>query len=558
MSLNRVAEPLAGVVYPDPDDLERYVRDGVLTHETLGAGLVASFLRHADRPALVGPEGEVSYRELENRTARLASGLLRLGLKPCDRVLLQLGNSNELIFILVACWRAGLIPICTLAAHREQEIGYIGRHAGACAYIVQGDDKHDLVAFALKMRPSLPDVRHIIVARGELQGGDVTLEQLMDVPVEAAHADLAALTIDPFQVSTFQLSGGTTGVPKIIPRFHNEYLYNMRACAAWNDYSPDDTVFSPLPIVHNATMACMVFPALLSGGRVVIAPRADPPVLLEALARYQPTWFPLSGPMIGRLKQAVAAGAVDFSRVTGIITMNATQTVEGMLQARGVHIFGMTEGVIMFTRTDDPDEGRFGTVGRPVSAYDQVRIIEPGSETDVAFGAVGELAVKGPYTVRGYYDAAEHNSQAFTSDGFYRSGDLMSARRIVDKVYYVFEGRLKEVVDRGGEKINCDEVERALRRHPAIADVAIVAMPDPDYGQRACACIITLPTMQPPSVAELSAFLGAYGLAKFKHPEQIATVAEFPSTKVGKLDRAALLRSIQEDQPPRGTERAGA
>src|SRR5437867_1641063 len=167
----------------------------------------------------------------------------------------------------------------------------------------------------------------------------------------------------------------------------------------------------------------------------------------------------------------------------------------------------MTEGVIMLTHEGDPQEALDATVGRPVSAHDQVRILVPGTEEDVLPGETGEPVFKGPYTLHGYYKAEQRNCEAFTSDGYYRSGDLMAERRIEGQRFYVFKGRLKDVISRGGEKINAEEVELAVSHHPAVAAVAVIGMPDAVFDEKVCAFLVLREGRIGPGVAELGAFL---------------------------------------------------
>src|SRR5690606_15967076 len=212
--------------------------------------------------ALVGPEGHLTYAELDDRTERLGAALIEMGLKPLDRAIFQCGNSHELLIAFLACLKAGIIPICALQAFRKLEVSYLGNLAEARLHLVQGDDpKFDDVAFAHDMQREVPTLKYILQARGEQRGEAALLADLIDaMPIERARQILAGISPDPFQVAVFQLSGGTTGVPKIIPRFQNEYLYNMRAVAAWNRYTPQDVLFFPTPFMHNLNMGCYFGP----------------------------------------------------------------------------------------------------------------------------------------------------------------------------------------------------------------------------------------------------------------------------------------------------------
>ncbi|AIO35209.1 AMP-binding enzyme family protein [Burkholderia cenocepacia] len=537
-----VVAPIPGVVYPKQKDLERYVDEGVLGFETLVDGFTRAATLYPQNIALLGPGMRMTYADLDAKTTRLAAALLETGLLPLDRVIFQLGDSEQLVMAFLACLKAALIPICTLAAHREREIGYLAKLAEAKLHIVQGDDpKFDGVAFAHKMRGTAPSLQWILQARGEPHAGVLHLQKLIEsISEEEANERLKQVKLDPFQVAVFQLSGGTTGLPKIIPRFHNEYLYNMRAVAEWFKYRPDDVLFIPQPLVHNVNMGCCFGPMLMTGATVTIAPDVRPETLVSMIETMKPTWLMLGGPIIARIETAIKAGRVDLSNARGIFVANSAQKYRKLLGAPVYHTFGMTEGVIIYTHPDDPIEALDTTHGRPVSAWDDIRILVPGTEQTVMPGEIGESAFKGPYTIHGYYRAEERNREAFTSDGYYRSGDLMREKRIGDKTYYVYCGRLKNLVNRGGEKINCEEVEMALLGHPAVAAMVAVPYPDPVYDERLCAVLILREGFAAPSIREIGAYLKEYGLAKFKWPERIEIVSEFPITASGKLDRQAV------------------
>mgnify|MGYP003575251712 CR=1 FL=1 len=372
---------LEGVVYPDAARLRRYIDDGILTRETLSGAFAESFRKNSGRLALAGPEGRFTYRELDEITDRLAAALLELGLNPLDRAFIQCGNSNELIFFFLACLKATLIPICALQAFRKLEVGYLGNLSEARVHLVQGDDpKFDDVAFAEEMQHEVPSLRHIVQARGTRRGKANLLKDLIDaMPLERARDKLASIPPDPFQVAVFQLSGGTTGVPKIIPRFSNDYLYNMRSVAAWNRYTEEDVLFMPTPFMHNMNMVCFFGPILLQGGLVTVCPDIREETLQGVIRDYHPTWCGLAGPIYARALPALQeSGAAVQARRTCIAPKNAPR-IRDAVKSFTAHIFGMTEGVIMLTQRDDPQEALDLSVGRPVSACDEVRIVDPRS-----------------------------------------------------------------------------------------------------------------------------------------------------------------------------------
>jgi len=533
---------MPGVVYPPAEALERYTAAGLLGHTTLAEAFMAAHAAHAGRPALVGPEGSFTHAQLDAITDRIAAAFLELGLEPTDRVLLQLPNCNEQIFAILGCFKAGLIPVCSLVSHREREIGYLAAHAQARLHIVPGDDaKFDHVEFSHRIRAATPSLRHTVVARGPARDGALSLAELRDAQdPELARRRVLAVPRDPYQVGVFQLSGGTSGVPKIIPRFSGEYVYNMRAMGAWLEYDSGDCWYNPMPIAHNFNLVCCSGPVLLAGGSIAVTPTMDMEALTSLLRKHQPTWMALPGPVLTKLKPMLASGELSFQRARGIVSSNSSELIEELTGVPTFHNFGMTEGIILSTHPDDPVEARRQTVGRPISEFDEVRILQPGTEEPVPDGTTGEAVFRGPYTTHGYYDAVERNAEAFTRDGFYRSGDLMSKRLINGKAYYAYEGRLKDVVDRGGEKINAEEVEVAVTTHPAVAACAVIGIKDKDYGERLCACISLRPGAEAPDVKQMGLHLQTYGLAKFKWPERIEVLLALPLTHVGKLDKVKL------------------
>ena len=540
------ATRLPGVRYPDEHRLRRYVDEGVLIGQALPDALRASCEAHADRPALVGPEGRLTYREFDERSARLGAALLKLGLRPLDRAIFQCGNSNELLVAFYACLKAGIIPICSLQAFRKLEIAYLGNLAQARLHLVQGDDaRFDDVAFAESMQAEAPSLQYIVQARGARRGRALSLAELIEaMPLSEARERLARVEHHPFQAAVFQLSGGTTGVPKIIPRFSAEYVYNMRAVAEWNGYTRDDVLFFPTPFMHNLNMGCFFGPFLLSGAAVTVCTELSAATLQGLVRDYKPTWFGVAGPILTRIQPELArADQAEKARRNFISPRNAAG-LSRITGSRVFHIFGMTEGVIMFAREGDCAQVLETSVGRPVSAHDEVKIVMPGTETPVADGQPGEALFRGPYTIRGYYRSEEEDVSRFTPDGFYRSGDLMSSRVIEGRRYYFFCGRIKDVIDRGGEKINAQEVENVLNGHPAVQVCSVVGMPDKVYGERVCACVMIRPGQGAFTLQALCEWLQEQGLAKFKWPERLEIFEEFPLSASGKLSKPVLKQAV--------------
>ncbi|WP_208069393.1 AMP-binding protein [Bradyrhizobium barranii] len=348
---SQVKNPLPGVVYNDPERLRRYVEAGVLPVKSLADAFRESFQRHAARVALHTPQGKVTYAELDAISDRFAAALLRLGMRPQERALFQTNNCPELLFAFIGCLKAGVIPVCTLAAHREHEIGYLGCHSDARIHIVQGDDpKADLSAFALKMKPRIFTMRHVIVLRGKGTADCLAFDDLIaaEDPAEARLA-VEAIEHDPFQVGVFQLSGGTTGVPKIIPRMSNDYLLNMQLTAETLGYTADDVMFMPMPMIHNACMVCFWGPTLLTGAAFAIPADMTPEAWGATFRSARPTWLGLIRPLLPRLESMLDQKLATIESVRAIWSPDAARLFREKFGIPSHGMFGMTEGVNMYT-----------------------------------------------------------------------------------------------------------------------------------------------------------------------------------------------------------------
>jgi non-ribosomal peptide synthetase component E (peptide arylation enzyme) len=544
MSTNRWGERLVG--YPG-DLARRYRRAGLWGTRTIAGELHAVASAHPRREAVVALDGRLTYHELDERTDLLAAGLAGLGLRPGDPVLFQVTNRLGAVIAWYGVLKAGLVPVCTLAAHRGHEIGEISRRTGAVAHLVEaGTTGFDLVGFAAEQQRDHPTLRHILVLGGAGAPG-IAVESLgagRDPRAARATVEDIQRGIDPDDVAVFQLSGGTTGVPKVIPRLHAEYWYNAAAYAHSWGWSPDTRVAHLIPVIHNAGIVCAVHGPHSAGGCLVLG-TPDLDASLPLMARERATHVLLGHGHFNAVAEAGFAAAT--ASVTQVV-LSGTKVPPALfdeLEQRGLwcgQLFGMGEGLFLTTRPGAPREARATAVGSPLSPMDEIRILEPGSAAELPDGQVGELCCRGPYTVRGYFDAAAHNARAFTPDGFYRTGDLASIRAIGGQRYVSIEGRIKEVINRGGEKVNAAEVELLLLRHPRVTAAAAVAMPDPRLGERTCAYLVV--HGEPLTLADIREHFVQLQVATFKWPERIEHLPEIPRTLVGKTDKKLLQADI--------------
>ncbi|MDM4718667.1 AMP-binding protein [Micromonospora sp. WMMA1363] len=525
---------LTGCV-PWPDEFaQRYRRDGIWRGEVLGDLLRPWAARDPDRTAVVTRTGRHSYAELDRRADRLAAGLVGLGIRAGDRVVVQLPNTPDFVVTCVALFRIGALPVLALPAHRRSELVYLAEYSGAVALVVPdllaGTDHRDL---ARAVRSAVPGVKHLLVA-GEAQ----ELTPLADV--DAGPVDLPAP--DPSEVAFFLLSGGTTGLPKLIPRTHDDYAFQLRATAEAMRFDEQGAYLAALPVAHNAALGCPgVLGALRAGGRAVLAASPAPDEVFPLVSTESVTLTTLMPALLPVWVETAGIFGADLSRLVievggATLSPEVARRVRPATGATLTHWFGMAEGVLCFTRPDDGDEVAATTQGTPLSPADELRVVDD-TDRDVAAGEVGELLARGPCTLRGYYAVPEHNRTVFTADGFLRTGDLV--RRDTEGRLVVV-GRIKDVINRGGEKVSVDEVEAHLLAHPAVRTAAVVPVPDSRLGEKTCAVVVARDA--PPSLAEVRAFLRERGLAEFKLPDWLHVTAALPYTPVGKIDRRALAR----------------
>jgi 2,3-dihydroxybenzoate-AMP ligase len=530
---------LEGVVPFPPEFAKRYRAKGYWRDKSLALEFASCFEEFRDRIFLVDGERQYTYGELDRLSSNLAVNLLDLGLKPLDRVVPTLPNCAEFVILYFGLQKIGCIPIAALVTHRYAEISQFVRLSGAamCVYPErQGDFEFEAM------------VERIKAENGSLKFGISlpALGSLIDKPAGKSDA-LTRIKIDPSHPCIFQLSGGTTGVPKLIPRTHNDYAYNSRLAVEVCGVTGDSVLLLALPIAHNLPLACPGLQGyLFRGGKVVLSASTRPEDLFKLIERHRVTHLKVVPALLIRLINDPAIGKYDLSSLR--VIQSGGQRMQPEVRQRTSELipsatvqenFGMSEGMLFFVRLDDPEEVRLLTCGRPLSPDDEVKLVDDEGR-EVAPGEVGELTCRGPYTLRGYYGVPEYNARQFTPEGFYRSGDLM---RLHPSGNYVVEGRKKDLINRGGEKISAEEIENLILSHPSVQNVACVPMPDPHLGEKMCACVI-LKKDRALSVAELVEFLKDKEIAKFKLPERLELLSDFPVSTFGKVSKKALTEMV--------------
>jgi non-ribosomal peptide synthetase component E (peptide arylation enzyme) len=534
-----------GVRYRSETEAAALYQCGAWLRLTIGEATRRAAVLHGERVFLREGEIAVTFAQFDAATERLAAALLQRGLRPGDRALFQMGTCAATAIALGGCFKAGVVPVCTLAQHREIEIGQLGAISRPKAYFVQSDfhPSFDIAAFAVRMAREIGTVQWLVASRGERPGTDA-MEALIDsVPPERARYLTGAAAIDPGDVAIFQLSGGSTGVPKVIPRMHGEYLAQARD---WDDrlqLRRDDASLWCLPLIHNAGTVVVFLPALLAGRTVVLQSAFREDEFLSAIERHRVAYTGSIGPIAGRLLEYADASRFDLRSLKQVWAFNRADDLERRLGMPAQCIFGITEGILMCSSPDASAERRHGTVGNPVGRRDEIEVRSPDGGPPVADGEPGELCFRGASVLAGYF-GVDRSPDHFTADGFFRTGDLVRSAWVDGERCFVFEGRMKDNISRGGEKYGAEEVEALLVKHPAILDARVVAMPDRLYGEKGCAFLVLRKDVPAPSVGDLAAFLSGLGLARYKAPERIETVEAFPLTRVGKVDKGELRARI--------------
>jgi 2,3-dihydroxybenzoate-AMP ligase len=534
--------------------VERYRRAGHWSGRTFGAQLRTWAADRPRRTALVDGDRRWTYASLDVEVDVLAQGLRRLGLRKGDRVVVQLPNCAEFVQLWFALQRLGAVPVHAMPGHRRTEIGHLVRISGAVACVIPDRyarfDHREMLRELIAEQTQSGTLRHVVVVGDQGEYRDFTrFEDLLDnaSPVTTGHEDTDDGGVASGDLALLLHSGGTTGLPKLIPRTHDDYAYNAHAAAEICGLDQTSVYLAVLPIAFNFTFACPgVLGTLTAGGTVVVSPDPSPQTAFALIEREGVTITSLSPPLVPHWMNEGASGGADLTSLKVLqvggarLPYDVARKLGPTLGVTVQQVFGMAEGLINLTRLNDSENLICTTQGRPISPDDEILVVD-SDDRPVADGTPGELLTRGPYTLRGYYRAEAHNRTAFTPDGFYRSGDLV---RRLPSGHLVVVGRIKDQINRGGEKIAATEVEDHLLTHPVITAAALVGAPDEKWGERSVAFVVC--TGQPPGTRELAAFLKRRGLADYKAPDQVVAIAAMPFTAVGKIDKKALAGMLSQ------------
>lgn len=533
-----------------PEEQQKKYRElGYWDDMCFGQLLAQRALEYCDNTAVIAANTAWSYQELNQKVSAIAAGLLKQGLSKGDRVLVQLPNIPEFISVVFALFRAGMIPIYALPAHRITELEHFATQAPADAYIcVDQFDGFDYLSLAQELQSRCPQLKHILVAGQSSNPSWPTIEKIEQDGLGINVPDSVSL---PSDVAFLQISGGSTGLSKLIPRTHNDYIYTLRESARICGLTPQSTFLAALSIAHNFPMSSPGFlGTLYAGGCVVLSPNAEPTTCFALIEKHRATFSSLVPPLLLMWLAHAPQTHYDLSSLKTIqvggakLIPEVARRVKPILGVRLQQVFGMAEGLVNYTRLTDDEYTVVHTQGRPISPDDEILVVDD-QDQPVPQGQAGHLLTRGPYTIRAYHNNPAANARSFTNEGFYRTGDIV---QLTPEGYLIVQGRANDHINRAGEKISAEEIEDHLLAHNAIFDAAVVSVPDDYLGERSCAFIIVNQHVSESTLRtiDVKRWIRQRGLADFKVPDQVVFVSSFETTAAGKVSRKQLRAQLSQ------------
>lgn len=520
----------------------------------LGETIIQAFDRtcdiYTDKEAVVEGQHRLTFSQLREKTKQAALAFSHLGIGKEDCVLLQVPNWVESFYIYLGLQRVGAIPIMCLPRHGKRELEQFCTLTQAKAWFGPATlGKTDYMPLIRDIKEEFPSLEHAIVVRGETPPDMISLSQLMeDSQARSRPAKLKyAPPTNPNDVMHLGPTGGTTGLPKLVPKTHNNHLTKAYYFARTLDIGPREVILAFAPINHDATNLLAFCTTALFGSTTILSPSTRIEDILEIIQRERITYCFFVPALLTDLLHFP-----DMERYN-LSSLNAVQTGGAHCPAELVRLalkkfkcrfhsgYGMTEGAGNVTRAYDSPEVIVNTVGKKICPYDEYIIVDDKGH-EVPAGEEGELASKGPCIVSGYYKAEEENRLGFTPQGFLRTGDLARFDQFGN---LTITGRKKDVINRGGEKVSAYEVEEMLLSYPKVLRAAAIGMPDPRLGERICA-YLQAKDQQTIDTAEILAYLKGKGASLLLLPERIEIVSELPFTAMDKVDKKKLKEDITQ------------
>lgn len=522
-----------------------YRRAGYWAGRPLDSILSNGATQWPEATAIVDTQRSYTFAELDAVADRVAGRFAALGFRAGDRVLLQLPNTTAFAVAFFGLLRAGVVPVMCLSGHRSAEMSHFAGISGAVGLVISDTAAgFDFRVMAAQLQHDHPALRQIIVDGdpGPYLSWSALTDPSADLPTAAPQRD----PVDPSAPALLLVSGGTTGLPKLIARTHDDYVYTAVASAREYLMTGDDTYLVALPAGHNFPLACPgLLGAMTVGAPTVFTHDPSPENAFALIDKHRVTVTGLVNALAKVWAQAcdwepVLPTSLRVVQVGGSrMTAEEARFILDNLTPGLSQIFGMAEGMLNFTRPGEPVEVVLHTQGRPMSPHDEMLVVDEHGDA-VAPGEEGELLVRGPNTINGYYRAAEANARSFSAAGYYRSGDrvrIFADGPLAGNVEVT--GRIKDVIHRGGETVSASDLEEHLFAHPGIYAAAAVALPDEYLGEKICAAVVF--SGKELTLAELHSFLDSRGVSSHAKPDMLAGLPSLPKTAVGKVDKQQII-----------------
>ncbi len=529
------------------EDAEKYTRRRWWLGLTWGDVFDRATDLYPNKTGLVGDTARFTYDELRAIVDRLAVTFKKLGFADGERVLVQFPNWHEYGLSFFALQKIGAVPVLLIPRHSEREIKHFARLTGAKGWIVPSVygkiDFGPIVPAVIAENPALTTV---ITLRGTLPGTLAFDELLSREATPDEIRSLDACRPEPTDVCQIMPTGGTTGMPKAAPRTHNDYLCNVEYHARAWEVTSNDTLMVITPVGHGMAMHWGIGGAFFTCARLVLLDSTDPETICRTVEREKVSAIPSVPAIVSRIVTLEHLERFDLTSLKKISVGGAPSTpdlvkaVWSRIGCKYHNGLGSVEGTCAATRTEDDIETICYSVGKPICPYDTLRIVGP-DDGELPVGEEGELVSKGPGVFTGYFESKD-NASVFTKDGFFRTGDLAKKD---ERGYIHITGRIKDIINRGGEKISAGAIENLMSEYPAIESVAVIGMPDKVLGERICAYVKPRPGTKP-AFDELIGYLKSRGASVLQLPERIEFVDDIPLTNIGKADKKALRADIRE------------
>jgi len=541
--------PLEEFTAHQKEDAEKYIKFRWWLGVTLGDMFDKATDLYPDKEALVDDRSRLTYSQLRDKVDRLAIALIKLGIKKQDRVLLQFPNWSEFVYSYFALQKIGAITVLLIPRHSQAEINHLCHLTGATAWILP--EQYHKISYAPIIDDVLqanPELKHVILVRREESNRFPDLENLIQNAKLSQDSirELANRRPDPMEIAHMGPTGGTTGLPKVAFRTHNDCVCDVEYKAMGWEQNNNDVCLTMAPVGHDLTFTSAICGTIFTFGKIVLLDSTMPEDFCEAVQREKVTCAVMVPALAIRIANFEGLKNYDMSSLLKMHVGGASsppdliRAIHEKIGCKYAVGLGSTEGLNTMVRLDYDLDTVCSTSGRPCCPYSEYKIIDQNGR-ELPLNTDGELVFKGPDMFSGYFRSPEENKKAFTKDGFFKTGDLA---RIDNSGNIKITGRIKDIIIRGGENISPIEIEVLIRSHPSVEDVAVVGMPDKELGERICA-YIKLVSGAKLSFEEIISFLKGKGASKLQLPERIEFIDAIPLTKVGKTDKAALKEDIR-------------